>query len=690
MGGFSSVTGQETTVFADNVSFNGTQRGGMVTTDGQLLIGSTALPHIRIGYIASSLGTLQITNTSGNINIDLANSKYPITPYVVGPVGFAGYQTIQAAINAANIAGGGAVWIMPGTYTENLTLYDKIQIVGAVGLSPGSSGGGVIIDGVHTPPDSGEIVFRNIYFVSATDVLLSAAAGSTHITIFDSRSNVANGYLMNLTNWTGQLEIYNFLAAGGTDGVIENSGGSSLVIIFNSSVGAGSGNTLTTGGAVFLKMGIVNCPVNFTASVFDVTTIDFNDTVTISGGASGTIQNSSITSGNAAVLMSSTNTVKLYNMVISSPNVPAIDGAGAGTLTYSNLTFTSDNTFAGTLTLAKENWQQYGEAAAAGPGSVRGTASFDSSMFSVTDGFVQLSGGGLAIDQINVDANTGPGTDPVVPDASGEITVTGGQVASGTIGANVIRTDSLAANTYTIEIQRTGTAAAADNTLNGVSHFDSAAFSVDANGFVELAGGGIATIEFDVQANTGPGTDPVVPTAGGLVTVNGAAVANHSVVLETHSRAANTYNVEVQYAAAAAATDATKSGVAHFDSADFSCDASGFVSLVGTGMTFWNFVTTNQVGATNNGYCCIAAGGALTISLPAGAQGDVFEVSLMGATSWQITQAAGQQIQIGSSATTLGAGGSLTSTAQGDAVKLLCYSTNKWVALSIVGNITVA
>lgn len=302
-----------------------------------------------------------------------------------------------------------------------------------------------------------------------------------------------------------------------------------------------------------------------------------------------------------------------------------------------------------------------------------GLAAFDSAGFDVdANGFVTLTGGGGAATNIDVDAHTAPGTDPVVPNA-GNIIMTGAQVASGVVGTNVIRTDSLAANTVTIEIQRSTAVAATDITKNGVSHFnsnafsvdangfvslagggqaidsigtqtgtnpivptaaglvtingavvaagtnpvrsdgtgantmaievqisqalaatdatkiglanfDSAAFDVDANGFVQLNGGGIAATSFDVQANTAPGTDPVVPTAAGSVTVNGAAVANHSVVLETRSRAANAYNLEIQYATSAAATDATKSGVAHFDSAAFSVDANGFVQLAGGGL----------------------------------------------------------------------------------------------------------
>ena len=51
--------------------------------------------------------------------------SYPITPYVVGPSGKAGYQTIQSALDAANSNGGGVVYVQSGTYTENLSLYSS-------------------------------------------------------------------------------------------------------------------------------------------------------------------------------------------------------------------------------------------------------------------------------------------------------------------------------------------------------------------------------------------------------------------------------------------------------------------------------------------------------------------------------------------------------------------------------------
>ena len=114
--------------------------------------------------------------------------------------------------------------------------------------------------------------------------------------------------------------------------------------------------------------------------------------------------------------------------------------------------------------------------------------------------------GGVFSEKFTVDAHTAPGTNPVVPDGTGNITVTGGQVAAGTT-PHVIRTDSLAANTYTIEVQRSQAVASSTVGDNGVCHFDSADFDVDANGFVTFTGTVPLTITGDIGG-------PLPPTAG--------------------------------------------------------------------------------------------------------------------------------------------------------------------------------
>lgn len=104
----------------------------------------------------------------------------------------------------------------------------------------------------------------------------------------------------------------------------------------------------------------------------------------------------------------------------------------------------------------------------------------------------------------------------------------------------------------------------------------------------------------------------------------------------------------------------------------------------------WSLKGASDVLEVGKGFIC-NAGAALSFSLPAvSAVGDVIGVALDGSTSWTITQAANQQIRIGSSQTTLGAGGSLASTAQGDKLELVCVTQNlRWMVLDVIGNITV-
>lgn len=124
-------------------------------------------------------------------------------------------------------------------------------------------------------------------------------------------------------------------------------------------------------------------------------------------------------------------------------------------------------------------------------------------------------------------------------------------------------------------------------------------------------------------------------------------------------------------------------------------NGAGTITIASTsvsGLT-WSTTSVNLAPMVkDNGYIAISPGGALTFALPATAGstiGDTIALTLDGATSWQVTQAASQQIRIGSSQTTAGTGGSLTSTAQGDTVTLVYQATGRWNVISLNGNITV-
>lgn len=214
-----------------------------------------------------------------------------------------------------------------------------------------------------------------------------------------------------------------------------------------------------------------------------------------------------------------------------------------------------------------------------------GLGAFNSAHFSVdANGFVGLSGGGQAIDSIAVQT----GTSPIVPTVAGLVTINGATVAAGT---NPVRTDGTGANTMSVEVQRSQAIATTDATKIGLCNFSSDQFSVDSNGFVTLSGGGQAIDSIGVQT----GTNPITPTSGGLVTINGATVAAGTNPVRTDGTGANTMAVEVQISQAIAATDATKIGLAAFDSARFTVDANGFVSLQTSGVL--ETLTGNSGGA---------------------------------------------------------------------------------------------
>lgn len=298
----------------------------------------------------------------------------------------------------------------------------------------------------------------------------------------------------------------------------------------------------------------------------------------ITTSAAGNIVTVALSGGSMAI-----DTVGVDTSTPPGTNPVLPNGSGTVTITGAQIAagitpnvIRTDSTAANTITIDIQRSQ----AVALSTVGDNGVSHFNSAHFSVdADGFVSLTGGGQAIDSIGVDSFVGPGTNPVLPDAAGLVSVSGGQIAAAST-ANAIRTQSIAANSYVVEIQRSKTEAATTVGSNGICHFSSAQFSVDANGFVELAGGGLAVDSIGVQT----GTNPIAPTAGGLVTIDGATVAAGTNPVRTDGTGPNTMAVEVQISQAIVATDATKVGLCNFNSSHFTVDANGFVELSGGGL----------------------------------------------------------------------------------------------------------
>lgn len=312
------------------------------------------------GAISPSGGNINILGGDGltvagsgstlTINRD-AEGGYPITPYVVGSSGEAGYTTIQAAINAATSAGGtNVIWVQPGTYTEDLSITSSITFMSIDGVAT--------IVGTHTPPASGSVNFDGFILQSATDILSSAAAGTTSLEMNNCFMVITNGYVFNLVNWTGDILMNNCGEASTNDGVIDNSSGSSNIKLINVEMGAGTGKTMllnASGGYLRFDTCNVNCPVTMTGSgsVILQNGVKFAETVTIGGSLSGfAIETCWATGSSQALVYNSSGNMTISSCEINSTNTPAIGGTGSGTLTLTGISFPNDDTMAATLTLA--------------------------------------------------------------------------------------------------------------------------------------------------------------------------------------------------------------------------------------------------------------------------------------------------------------------------------------------------
>lgn len=109
-------------VYASNVDFSGgSPVSGQVTTDGQILIGSTSAPHIRVGTISAGEG-VYVTNGSGSI----ALSQGP----VIGELAYFPTQNGTTYLNGKWLLCDGSI-LSQATYP---TLYSRVGL-----LNPGGS-----------------------------------------------------------------------------------------------------------------------------------------------------------------------------------------------------------------------------------------------------------------------------------------------------------------------------------------------------------------------------------------------------------------------------------------------------------------------------------------------------------------------------------------------------------------------
>lgn len=238
---------------------------------------------------------------------------------------------------------------------------------------------------------------------------------------------------------------------------------------------------------------------------------------------------------------------------------------------------------------------------------------------------LELTGGAPTSDLNTLSADSG--TDPVLPDGSGNISITG-EAAQGV---------STVGGTNNIEI------AVADATTSskGVIQADNTYFTVS-SGTLSLASAPVNTL-------TGDTGGAIAPSSGNINIVGSSGFT--------------------------------------FDGSGSTLTMNAPGSI---GFTWTEVTGTSQAMAVSNGYVANNAS-LVTLTLPATAAiGDVVRVIGKGAGLYSIAQNAGQTINVVGSSTTTGVGGSLTAVEQWDAVEIRCITANTdWAVASMTGNFTI-
>lgn len=116
------------------------------------------------------------------------------------------------------------------------------------------------------------------------------------------------------------------------------------------------------------------------------------------------------------------------------------------------------------------------------------------------------------------------------------------------------------------------------------------------------------------------------------------------------------------------------------------------INATGGGLT-WSVVTVNASFTVNTGTIA-NKGSALVMTLPAtAAVGDIIEITgINTALGWSIAQNANQQIFFGTSSTTAGVGGSISSINIRDSLRMVCVvagASTVYNVIASVGNLTI-
>ncbi len=291
----------------------------------------------------------------------LATNNYGPAKFIVSANTYEGtHTTVASALTSAS--SGDTIFIRPGTYSENLTLKAGVNLTAYGSDSSLNGTGGVIISGKCTFTATGSVTISGIQLATNSDFLL--AVTGTLVSVVNLNNCYLNctnntGISFTTSNGSGKVNIYNCEGDLGTTGItlFSSSSAGNLIIkncLFTNTGGSSTASTCSGAGTVVVEFSDYGFPITSSSTAglsirncYIDTTSTNSTALTFGGSASSGVTNSFVNTGSASSISIGATAI-VVNAAIGSTNTNAI--TGAGTITYSGITFTNSSSTINTTT----------------------------------------------------------------------------------------------------------------------------------------------------------------------------------------------------------------------------------------------------------------------------------------------------------------------------------------------------
>ncbi len=280
MSGFGNDSGGRGVVYSDNVDFSGSLNPqAQVLADGQLLIGSSVSPNIRVNTLTPGTG-VSISNGNGTITIGLTGGAVAIE-HIQGDSGTVSGQTVSFQANTGNGNAGSTVKFSSSTATQmNLTLSNAALSNTIIGNGAGNQTiSGAANVGVGT---------STLQSLTSGTFNCGIGVGSLQLTT-SGQLNTCMGYATGIHITTGSdntavgANALNAVVSTSDNTAVGNSAGILLTGSQNTFLGAQAGTAIVSGSG--------NTLIGYLAGLALATGTESNNIII---GNSGTINDSNV------------------------------------------------------------------------------------------------------------------------------------------------------------------------------------------------------------------------------------------------------------------------------------------------------------------------------------------------------------------------------------------------------------